>query len=99
MAWGSLLRAVKYLDLTDAVPQNHDLFVLHINRYSFEFETPFSWCVSDNQYLSSAPFNRNRANFLQAKVKGVGNGEVQTSRGLFGTKCVVDASGWRAALA
>ncbi len=98
-ACGTMLGTLERWRLTDSVVEVHDLLVLHTAQRRYEFRSPYPWCVFDYERLCASLFERSGADFIQAEVRDFEEGEVRTNRGVFRARCVVDASGWRAALA
>ncbi len=97
-ACGTMLRVLEHWDLTDAVLQVHDRFVLHTGRMNIEFPSPYPWCTFDYTRLCKTLFERSGAEFLQATVRGTTDNQVQTSKGSLKARYIVDATGWRGAL-
>lgn len=98
-ACGTMLRVLEHWDLTGAVLQVHDRFVLHTERMNIEFPSPYPWCTFDYAHLCKTLFERSGADFIQATVRGTTVDQVQTSKGSVKARYIVDATGWRAALA
>ncbi len=98
-ACGTALPVLQYWGLQDSVLQSHDRLVLHTKRKAYEFLAPFLWCTFDYEQLCSQLFDMAGAEFIQASVRGYRDGWVETDRGRFSARCIVDASGWRAILA
>lgn len=98
-ACGTNLRLMEYWDLTAAVLQTHDRFLLHTAKRDIEFKSPYQWCTFDYRLLCETLFQRSGAEFLQASVLGLDGDRVVTSQRIFRARCIVDASGWRAVLA
>ena len=94
----SILRAMTYWGLEDAVLQTHDSLVLHTRRRAIRFGSPYPWCTFDYGLVCDILFRRSGADFMQATARGVVGDSVQTDAGDVRGRCIVDASGWRAAL-
>lgn len=98
-ACGTILRSLEYWGLTEAVLQTHGRLVLHTAEGIIEFPSPYPWCIFDYRRLCQTLFARAGVEFLQASAKESHAGQVVTDHGRFSARCVVDASGWQAALA
>jgi flavin-dependent dehydrogenase len=93
---------IKELKCEDSVFQICDTFSLHINmkRIDFHFEKPY--CTFDFTKFCNQLHLKNKACFLKANVVRVEKNDlftVYTSKGDFLSKCLVDATGWRASIA
>lgn len=98
-ACGTILQVLRYWDLEQTVLRTQDRLVLHTQWGSYPFDSPYPWCTFDYQRLCKTLFERSGAEFLQAAVSHVEGETVYTNRGEFRARCLVDATGWRAALA
>ncbi|MFH1906922.1 MAG: hypothetical protein ABIL11_06015, partial [Chloroflexota bacterium] len=98
-ACGTILAVLEHWDLTEAVLQTHDRLVLHTGRRTIEFPSPYPWCTFDYRRFCEALFARSDVEFIQAGVTGFRQGCLSTTQGDIEAQCVVDASGWQAALA
>lgn len=98
-ACGTILPVLEHWGLTEAVLQTHDRLVLHTAGRTIDFPSPYGWCTFDYRRLCQTLFARAGVEFLEAVALGFHDGQVRTTQGEFRAKCVVDASGWRAALA
>lgn len=98
-ACGTILQVLRYWDLEQTVLRTQDRLVLHTNWGSYSFASPYPWCTFDYQLLCETLFERSRAEFLEASVCRVEGKSIYTNRGEFRARCIVDATGWRAALA
>ena len=98
-ACGTILKALRYWQATDAVLQTHRNLALHTARREIRFASTYRWCTFDYRRLCEALFERCEADFFQAAVQRIDDDTVYTNRGAFRARCAVDASGWRAALA
>ncbi len=97
-ACGTVLSVLERWNLTDAVLEIHEKFVLHTKRRTFDIPSPYPWCTFDYERLCKQMLSKSGVEFVQAGVTGYRDGWVHTNRGLFNAHCVVDASGWRAVL-
>jgi menaquinone-9 beta-reductase len=87
-----------------AVEQVHEFGVLHLpggpaDQRGHRFGVRHPFATFDYRRLCELLFCQTGATFLQASVTGLRGREVLTSRGGFRAPVLVDASGWRAALA
>jgi len=98
-ACGTILQVLEYWDLLDSALQNHDSLILHTASRSIEFASPYPWCTFDYRHLCESLFERSGAEFLLAAVQGSDGERLHTSLGDIHAHVVVDATGWRAALA
>lgn len=98
-ACGTILEVLRHWDLEHTVLRAHDRLELHTDWGSYRFDSPYSWCTFDYRLLCETLFERSGAAFLQAAVSHVEGDRLQTNRGTFQARCLVDATGWRAALA
>lgn len=91
---------VEEVGAEDAVIQEFTHALLHLDGVDpmpFEVEPPF--CAFDYEKFCRLMLKRSGAEILTATVKGVEGDTVLTDKGDFAGKVVVDATGWRAALA
>ncbi len=98
-ACGTILRLMEYWDLTDSVLQTHAGLELHTAFGDMRLPSPYLWCTFDYARFCKMLFERSGAEFVQASVLDVNGDEVKTSRGNFSARYIVDATGWKAALA
>lgn len=98
-ACGTILKVLEYWGLTAALKQTHDRLLLHTAKRHIEFKSPYKWCTFDYRRLCEILFQRSGAEFIQARVLSLDGDQVLTSEGAFRARCIVDATGWRAALA
>jgi flavin-dependent dehydrogenase len=98
-ACGTILQVLRYWQLMDSLFQTHDRFILHTPRRELQVRSPYLWCTFDYQQLCRTLFARSGAEFVQARAQGYDGDTVQTSKGSFAGRYVVDASGSRAVLA
>lgn len=97
-ACGTLFGVIEALDLYESLRQIHSIIVLHTPNADLTFRLPYPFCTFDYADFCTLLANRSAADFLQASVFGLDGDVVVTSRGDYRTRCVIDASGWRAVL-
>lgn len=97
-ACASILCVMRRWGLDDAVLQTHDALVLHTRRRTIRFASPYPWCTFDYRQACEILFRQSGAEFVQATARGLDGDRVITDRGEVVGRCIVDASGWRAAL-
>ena len=97
-ACGTLYEVIEALNLHDSLRQIHSAIILHAPHLDLTFRTAYPFCTFDYADFCTLLAERSGADFLQAGVFGVDGDTVVTSRGTYRTRCVVDASGWRAVL-
>jgi len=100
-ACGVPLRVVRDVGCEDAVTQVHPTGYVYTPKRSFEYRLPEPYCVVDYERFCRLLFKKGGAEFVRAPALGVSadGHTVTTAAGAFQAECVVDASGWRAALA
>lgn len=98
-ACGTPLSVLASLGLIEAVQQVHDNLVLHVGQRTDTYRFPRPYCTFDYALFCRLLWARNDAEFLQARALGCQGNTVETSRGFFSARLLVDASGWRAVLA
>ena len=97
-ACATILCVMRRWGLDDAVLQTHDALVLHTRRRMIRFASPYPWCTFDYRRACEILLERSGAEFLQATARGIEGDRVILDRGDVAGTCIVDASGWRAAL-
>ena len=87
------------LGLGKAILQTHDRLVSHMldRTYVWPLSRPFG--TFDYALCCRLLWEQTGAELLIARANGVDGNRVQTSRGTFEGKLIVDATGWRAVLA
>lgn len=98
-ACGTLLAALDVTGTMDSLLQIHDHFVLHLGQRSIEYALPYPFCTFDYRVFCQSLLAQSDAEVLHASVLGHRNHLVYTTRGLFDAETLIDATGWRAALA
>lgn len=82
-----------------SILQIHDHLMLHTSNSEAVWPLPEPFCTFDYRQLCRAAFAATGAEFVQARVWGRRAHTVQTTSGELGGHILVDATGWRAALA
>ncbi len=98
-ACGTLLAVLQATRATDSLLQVHDRVLLHLGDHIVEYPMQYSFCTFSYQVLCNRLLAQSRVEVLQAAVLGHHGPEVFTTRGAFTTGILIDATGWRAALA
>jgi flavin-dependent dehydrogenase len=106
-ACGTTVAALRRMDALHTIQQVHHDLILHLTpasgpsrRLRYRFPTPF--CTFDYRALCRTLAARAAAQgvqFARARVVGWRDGALLTDRGRVDARCVVDATGWRAAVA
>ncbi len=97
-ACGTTVQTLEALGARDSLLQTHDYFVIHILGSSIRFRVPERpFCTFDYEAFCRGLLARSGAEFLQAEVRGLGDGWVETSAGRLEAAHVVDCGGWRPA--
>jgi flavin-dependent dehydrogenase len=82
-----------------AILQVHKAFYIHTAGRTFRYSLYYPFCTVDYATFCHTLFSRCRAEFRQATITRVEGDSVVTNQGSFQGRFLVDASGWRAALA
>ncbi|MFQ6000477.1 MAG: NAD(P)/FAD-dependent oxidoreductase [Anaerolineae bacterium] len=98
-ACGTILRVLEALDATDSVLQVHERIIVHTARRDLVYDLIHPFCTFDYAHFCLLLADRTDADFVNAPAIGVERGGVLTPQGAFAGKVLIDASGWRAALA
>jgi digeranylgeranylglycerophospholipid reductase len=98
-ACGTLLAALEATGTMDSLLQIHDRFVLHLGQHTIEYLLPYSFCTFDYRIFCQNLLAQSQAEILQASVLGHHGHWVYTTQGAFEAEVLIDATGWRAALA
>lgn len=98
-ACGTLLGVLEATRTTESLLQVHNTLVLHLGDRKFEYPLPYSFCTFDYHRFCSLLSAQGDAEFLHASVIGHTGHQVRTTRGAFTSRILIDATGWRAALA
>jgi flavin-dependent dehydrogenase len=98
-ACATLLGVMQALDAMDCVLQIHRRIVVTGPRGPIRYPLAHPFCTFDFEKFVRKLARRADAEFLLAQVTGARGNVVQTTRGDFEGKVLVDATGWGAALA
>jgi flavin-dependent dehydrogenase len=98
-ACGTLLAVLEATAALDSLLQTHDRIVLHLGHTNLEYSLPYSFCTFDYQTFCHSLLDQAQVEVLHASVLGHRGHIVYTSRGAFDAEILIDATGWRAALA
>lgn len=97
-ACGTLVSTLHALELEVAILQVHHRLVLHTPGRTFVYPVTEPFCTFDYATLCRLLQKQGDAEFLLAAAHGFQGDQVETSRGTFRGRLIVDASGWRAVL-
>lgn len=98
-ACGTILAALQATGTMDSLLQTHDTFVLHLGNRRIEYRLLYPFCTFDYRVFCQRLLDQCDVEILQASVLGRQGHRVLTSKGDFEAEVLIDASGWRAALA
>lgn len=98
-ACGTLLDVLEVTGTMDSLLQIHNHFVFHAPQRSYEMSLPYDFCTFDYEIFCQRLLAQSEVEILRASVKGHQGHLVLTTRGDFEACALIDATGWRAALA
>ena len=98
-ACGTLLAVLEATGTMDSLLQIHDHFMLHLQDRMVEYALPYPFCTFDYRPFCYRLLAQGDAELLHASVLGHHGHLVYTTKGEFDAEILVDATGWRAALA
>jgi len=98
-ACGTLLAVLEATGTLDSLLQVHDRFVLHLRHRTIEYPLPYPFCTFDYRTFCNRLLAQSDVEILHASVLGHRGHLVYTTRGAFDAEILIDATGWRAALA
>lgn len=98
-ACGTLLSVPLKLGALESVLQVYHRGYIHTASRTLEYDLPYAFCAFDYARFCQALLSRLDVDVLQASVLGLAGDRMITDHGEFEARCLVDASGWRAALA
>lgn len=98
-ACGTLLAVLEATGSLDCLRQVHDSILLHLPRRTIEYPLPYPFCTFDYRTLCQRLLLQSDAEVLQASILGHEGHIVFTTRGAYDAEILIDATGWRAALA
>lgn len=97
---GTPLWVPQALGLGESVLQVHRQVVVHAPARTVVFDVADEpYCTFDYGRFCRGLLEQCRVRFLRAAVTGLVEGAIETSRGRFRARCVVDSSGWQGVLA
>lgn len=98
-ACGTLLAFLETTGTMDSLLQVHGQFILHLGDRTVEYDLPYPFCTFDYRAFCCRLLAQGDAELLHASVLGHRGHLVYTTKGVFDAEILVDATGWRAALA
>lgn len=98
-ACGTLLAVLEATVTTDSLLQVHDRIVIHLRGRAYEFSIPDPFCTFDYRAFCYRLLAQAEVEILHASVLGHRGHIVYTTKGAFDAEILIDATGWRAALA
>ena len=90
---------VEAVGASDAIQQVHDRLVLHTPHVNAAWILPEPFCTFDYRRFCHLAFSRTGAEFRRTAVAGRRGSSVITGEGEIPARFLIDATGWRAALA
>lgn len=98
-ACGTLLAVLEATGTMDSLLQIHEIFTLHSGDREVEYSLPYPFCTFDYRTFCYGLLEQCEVEILHARVLGHHDQLVYTTQGRFDAEILIDASGWRAALA
>ena len=98
-ACGTLLAVLQATGTLDSLLQVHNSIILHFGDVTIEYPTPYPFCTFDYRRLCQLLLAQADAEVVRASVLRHNGRVVTTTQGEFEAKVLIDATGWRAALA
>jgi len=98
-ACGAPVSIVRAMGAETSIQLVHDRLVLHTRAGETVWPLPEPFCTFDYRRFCELAFAHAGVEFIQAAVTGRSGSTLRTSRGDFSGTLLVDATGWRAALA
>ena len=98
-ACGTTLDLVQKLGLEESIEEVHEFGVIHTRRGSQRHRLPYPFCTFDYRTFCRLLLARFEGDLIRASARGVDGDQVLTDQGPVAGRVVVDATGWRAALA
>lgn len=98
-ACGTLLSVLEATGTTDSLLQVHEVIVIHFPGRAYEFPLSYPFCTFEHRTLCSRLFAQADVELVRGSVLGHRGNIVSTTQGEFEAEILIDASGWRAALA
>jgi menaquinone-9 beta-reductase len=98
-ACGAPVRVLEDLGAASSIQDVHHDLVIHTPGREIRWPVPEPFCTFDYGACCRAAFEQAGARFLRASVHGHRGGVALTSAGELPARVLIDATGWRAALA
>lgn len=98
-ACGTLLAVLQATGTLDSLVQIHDSMVLHLGETTIEYPMPYTFCTFDYRKFCQLLLAQADAEVVHASVLRHDGHVVTTTQGEFEARLLIDATGWRAALA
>jgi len=98
-ACGAPVRVLEDLGAAASIQDVHHDLVIHTPGREIRWPVPEPFCTFDYAACCRAAFERTGARFIRASVHGHRGGVALTSAGELPARVLIDATGWRAALA
>lgn len=98
-ACGTLLAVLEATSTQESLLQIHESFFFHTTHQSIEIPLPYPFCTFDYHIFCQRLLAQSKVQVLQARVTGHQGQRVMTTEGTYEGRFLVDATGWRAALA
>ena len=98
-ACGTVLRILETTGTMDGLLQVHDRILLHLGKRTFDYPMLYSFCTFDYRVFCRRLLAQSDAEVLRASVLRHDGHKVSTTRGIIESDILIDATGWRAALA
>jgi len=98
-ACGTLLAVLEATGTMDSLLQVHDCIVIHLEKQAYEFSMLYPFCTFDYRAFCNRLLAQSDVELLHASVLGHRGHIVYTTKGAFDAEILIDATGWRAALA
>jgi flavin-dependent dehydrogenase len=98
-ACGTTLDLVQKLGLEESIEEVHEFGVIHTRRGSHRHRLPYPFCTFDYRRFCRLLLARFGGDLIRASATGVEGSQVLTDQGPVAGRVLVDATGWRAALA
>lgn len=98
-ACGTPLAVLQATGTVDSLLQIHNSLVLHLGDATIEYPLPYAFCTFDYRRFCQLLLAQADAEVVRASVLRHDGHVVTTTQGEFEARVLVDATGWRAALA
>ncbi|MBM3633822.1 MAG: hypothetical protein FJW99_00770 [Actinobacteria bacterium] len=90
------LACLENMEMTQVIDQVHEDIVIHTRRRA-EVLRFFPFCTFDYRRFCRDLYERTGADFVRARISSARAGRVETTAGMFESRLVIDAAGWRTA--